>query len=52
MLPFGASLTAEASSRISFNRSLFASPACHLRLQRPIEGGIGLAARQEPLAYS
>src|SRR5690348_16711036 len=37
---------------MSRSRSLFTSPACQRRLQRCIEGGMGLALRQAPLANS
>src|SRR5690348_17019142 len=37
---------------MSRSRSLFTSPACQRRLQRCIEGGMGLTLRQAPLANS
>ena len=52
MLPFGGFLTAAASSRIPFSWSFASSPACQRRLQRDIEGGMGLIALQAPFENS
>src|SRR5215467_4560020 len=50
-LPRAQLLRRDTSSKISFRRSLAASPAAQRRLQRVMEAGMGLAARQAPLAY-
>src|SRR5450631_1449043 len=50
VLPLGAFLSAEAASRISRSLSFDDSPACQRLLQRVMEAGIGLLARQVPLA--
>src|ERR1035441_2023255 len=52
MLPLGASLSVEADSRMSCRRSFADSPACQRLLQRAMDAGMGLLARQVPLANS
>src|SRR5690349_1698921 len=52
VLPFGAFLSAAAASRMSRSLSFEVSPACQRLLQRVIEAGMGLFARQVPLANS
>src|SRR5579863_7823842 len=52
LLPGAADLSAAAASRISRSLSLEDSPACQRLLQRVIEAGMGLLARQVPLANS
>src|SRR5215471_4519869 len=51
VLPLVAFCSEDAASRMSFYLSFAFSPACHRRLQRVIDGGMGLFARQVPLAY-
>src|SRR5579863_7635001 len=52
LLPGAADLSAAAASRISRSLSFEDSPACQRLLHRVIEAGIGLLARQVPLASS
>src|SRR5579863_9027377 len=52
VLPGAAFLSAEAASRMSRSLSFEDSPACQRLLQRDMEAGIGLLARQVPLANS
>src|SRR5215471_12352424 len=51
VLPLGAFVSFEASSRMSLSLSLVVSPACQRLLHRVMEAGIGLAPRQAPFAY-